>query len=223
MTKSSFAVAEIPVAAMTSTVPVKPLKPWFQTLDDVGPVLNWETFFGNRQPVELDIGSGRGLFLFNASTKNPGTNFVGLEIDFGEGRRAATRLMKKDLPNARVIGGDANRALTEIIEPASVAAAHVYFPDPWWKTRHHKRRIFNPAFLEMLQRVLVPGGFVHHWTDVADYFELVQSLMDPHPGFIRLPAPEEREADNDMDYQTSFERKKRQLGFPIYRALWQKR
>lgn len=208
---------------MPSSVPVKPLKPWFQTLDDVGPVLNWETFFGNNQPVELDIGSGRGLFLFNASLRNPGTNFVGLEIDFGEGRRAATRLMKRDLGNARVIGGDANRALTEVIEPGTVAAAHVYFPDPWWKTRHHKRRIFNPAFLEMLQRVLVPNGYVHHWTDVADYFEMVQSLMDPHPGFVRLPPPEERDAENDMDYQTSFERKKRQLGFPIYRALWQKR
>jgi tRNA (guanine-N7-)-methyltransferase len=68
-----------------------------------------------------------------------------------------------------------------------------------------------------------PGGFVHHWTDVADYFQMVRGLMDSHPEFVTCTPPEERDASNDMDYQTSFERKKRKLGFPIYRALWQRR
>ena len=94
---------------------------------------------------------------------------------------------------------------------------------PWWKTRHHKRRIFNPAFTELLARVVRPGGWVHHWTDVADYYAMVRGLMDPHPQFLICTPPAERDAANDMDYQTSFERKKRKLGFPIYRALWQRR
>ena len=94
---------------------------------------------------------------------------------------------------------------------------------PWWKTRHHKRRIFNPAFTELLARVVRPGGWVHHWTDVADYYAMVRGLMDPHPRFLICTPPAERDAANDMDYQTSFERKKRKLGFPIYRALWQRR
>ena len=86
------------------TAPIKPMKPWFQTVEDIGPQLDWTEFFGNDQPVELDIGCGRGLFLFNAAVTTPGTNFLGLEIDYREGRRTATRLMKRDLPNARVIG-----------------------------------------------------------------------------------------------------------------------
>ncbi len=206
-----------------SIVPITPLKPWFRTVEDVGPSLSWDEFFGNGNPVELDIGCGRGLFLFNAALTTPMTNFLGLEIDYREGRRTATRLMKKNLPNARVVGGDCRSLLAELIPPESVQAAHVYFPDPWWKKRHHKRRLFNEEFTFLLTRILRPGGFVHSWTDVADYYEMVTGLMDQHPAFTRCPAPEEREATSDMDYHTSFERKKRKLGLPIYRGLWQKR
>ena len=205
------------------TTPIKPLKPWFQTIEDVGSSLNWCEFFGNDKQVELDIGCGRGLFLFNAAMLTSQTNFLGLEIDYREGRRTATRLMKQDLPNARVIGGDCRTLLTKMVEPGSVHAAHVYFPDPWWKKRHHKRRLLNDEFVLMLARILQPEGLVHHWTDVADYFEMVQGLMDHCPQFIRCRTPAEREATTDMDYHTSFERKKRKLGLPIYRGLWQRR
>ncbi len=205
------------------TAPIKPIKPWFQTVPEIGPHLRWNEFFGNDLPVELDIGCGRGLFLFNAAVTTPDTNFVGLEIDYREGRRTATRLMKQNLPNARVIGGDGTSVLASMIEPGTVQAAHVYFPDPWWKKRHRKRRIFNFEFTHLLARILKPGGFVHHWTDVADYFEMVRGLMDGHADFEICPPAPERDADHDMDYHTSFERKKRKLGLPIYRALWRRR
>lgn len=205
------------------TAPIKPLKPWFQTVEDVGEHLDWTTFFGNTQPVELDIGCGRGLFLFNAAVTRPDINFLGLEIDYREGRRTATRLMKRNLPNARVIGGDGRIVLSQLITPHSVQAAHVYFPDPWWKKRHHKRRIFTDTFVDLLARILQPGGLVHSWTDVAEYFDVIRALLDHHPQFVPLEPPEEREATHDLDYQTSFERKKRKLGSPIYRGLWQRR
>ena len=205
------------------TASIKPMKPWFQTIEDVGSSLNWREFFGNDQPVELDIGCGRGLFLFNAALTTPHINFVGMEIDYREGRRTATRLMKQNLPNARVIGGDCRTLLSRLITTGSVQAAHVYFPDPWWKNRHRKRRLFNDEFVVMLARILQPQGLVHHWTDVADYFEMAQGLMDHHPDFARCPTPAEREAASEMDYHTSFERKKRKLGLPIYRGLWQRR
>ena len=205
------------------TAPIKPIKPWFQTVPEIGPHLRWNEFFGNDLPVELDIGCGRGLFLFNAAVTTPDTNFVGLEIDYREGRRTATRLMKQNLPNARVIGGDGTSVLASMIEPGTVQGAHVYFPDPWWKKRHRKRRIFNFEFTHLLARSQKPGGFVHHWTDVADYCEMVRGLMDGHADFEICPPPPERDADHDMDYHTSFERKKRKLGLPIYRALWRRR
>lgn len=207
---------------MTPPTAARSLQPWFQTLDELDPACDWNRLFPTPQPVEIDIGSGRGLFVLTAALRHPHTNFAGLEIDYTEGRRAAERLQKRNLPNARIVGGDAVRALAQMIPPGSVRAAHVYFPDPWWKTRHHKRRIFNQAFTELLARVVQPGGFVHHWTDVADYFQMARTFMDSSPLFSSAPPPQEREAEHDMDYQTSFERKKRRLGFPIYRALWQR-
>ncbi|MBL8816344.1 MAG: tRNA (guanosine(46)-N7)-methyltransferase TrmB [Planctomyces sp.] len=205
------------------TAPIKPIKPWFQTIEDIGPHIDWSTYFGQQAPVELDIGCGRGLFLFNAAVMNPQTNFLGIEIDYREGRRTATRLMKRDLPNGRVIGGDCRVILRDMITPHSVSAAHVYFPDPWWKKRHHKRRLFTDEFAALLSQILIPGGLLHSWTDVADYFDIVRSLMDHHPDFEVLAPPEERPAEHDLDYQTSFERKKRKLGCPIYRGLWKRR
>ena len=133
------------------------------------------------------------------------------------------RLLKREQPNARIIGGDCKVVLSQMIEPGSVSAAHVYFPDPWWKKRHHKRRLFTAEFVDLLARVLKSGGEVHSWSDVAEYFDIIQQLMQDHVLFETLAAPQEREPEHDMDYQTSFERKKRQLGLPIYRGRWRRK
>lgn len=205
------------------TAPIKPLKPYFQVVDDLGDSVDWKEFFGNDNPVELDIGCGRGLYIFNAAVANPQINYLGLEIDYREGRRTATRFMKREMANARVIGGDCNLLLSKMIARNSVSAAHVYFPDPWWKKRHHKRRLFTPEFCDLLADVVMPEGFVHSWTDVIEYFDIIEELMDGHASFVTKEAAAEREAEHDMDYQTSFERKKRKLGLPIYRGLWQRK
>jgi tRNA (guanine-N7-)-methyltransferase len=206
-----------------SPLPEPPdLKPYFLTLDDIDRGIDWPEFFGNDNPVELDIGCGRGLFTVNASQANPEINYLGIEIEYKEARRGAARLKKREIPNARVIGGDVREALTKWIHPESVDAARVYFPDPWSKRRHKCRRIFTDVFASQVRTVLKPGGLLHSWTDVEDYFEVISALMHHHPGFETLEAPEEQEPAHDMDYETSFERKRRQLGLPIYRGLWRK-
>lgn len=205
------------------TAPIKPLKPYFQVIDDVGSCLDWPAFFGNENPVELDIGCGRGLFTFNAASQNPDVNYLGLEIDYREGRRAAQRLLKREMPNARIIGGDCKVVLTRLIARHSVRAAHVYYPDPWWKKRHHKRRLFTAEFTDMLADVVEPSGHVHSWSDVAEYFDIIKDLMDSHPEFLACAPPAEHDPQHDLDYQTSFDRKKRKLGLPIYRGLWQRK
>ena len=205
------------------TAPIKPLKPYFQVIDDIGDHIDWPTFFGNDNPVELDIGCGRGLFTFSAAERNPDVNYLGLEIDYREGRRAATRLLKREMPNARIIGGDCNVVLTKLIDKHSVRAAHVYFPDPWWKKRHHKRRLFTAEFTDILADVVQHEGHVHSWSDVAEYFDIIRDLMDSNDKFETQPAPTEHDPEHDLDYQTSFERKKRKLGLPIYRGLWRRK
>ena len=199
------------------------LKPYFLTLDELPGPIDWRDFFGNANPVELDVGCGRGLYLFNASLQNPDTNYLGIEIDLREGRRGAQRLLKREAANARVLGGDARVAFDKFIASGSVSAVHVYFPDPWWKRKHKKRILFTDQFADEVAAVLQPGGMLHHWTDVKDYFEIVQALLDHHNQFETLPPPPERQAEFDMDYQTSFERKKRQAGSPIYRGQWQRK
>ena len=205
------------------TAPIKSLKPYFQVIDDVGDHIDWKEFFGNDNPVELDIGCGRGMFLFNAAVANPDVNYLGLEIDYREGRRGAARLQKREMRNARVIGGDCKIVLTKLIDPHSVRAAHVYYPDPWWKKRHHKRRLFTQEFTDILANVVEPDGHVHSWSDVVDLFDIIRDLMDGHDSFTIETPPPLNEPEHDLDYQTSFDRKKRKMGLPVYRGLWQRR
>lgn len=212
---------------MQKNPPRTNLKPYFLAIDDIyeeyDGKLDWPAFFGNDQPVEIDVGCGRGLFVVTAAEAHPERNFLGIEIDFREGRRGAARLQRRELSNARVIGGDTNIAFTKMIEPHSVAAIHVYFPDPWWKRKHRSRRVFNDRFVDLCSNLLVPGGFLHSWTDVEEYFGGISSLMDHHDDFETLPPPEQRDPEHDMDYQTSYERKKRKLGLPIHRGRWQRK
>jgi tRNA (guanine-N7-)-methyltransferase len=203
--------------------PTVDLRPWFLALHDLDGPIDWREFFGNEQPVEIDVGCGRGLFLVTAATAEPGTNFLGIELDYREGRRAAKRLWKRKQPNARVLGGDVREAFGRYVPEESVAAVHVYFPDPWWKRKHRRRRVVTDEFVSLMHRVLQPGGLVHSWTDVDEYFGVISGLMNGDPRFEPLPPPPERPPEHDMDFQTSFERKKRKAGCVIHRGRWRKR
>ncbi len=106
------------------------------------PPVRWPEIFGNDHPVELEIGSGKGLFLANAAQARPGHNFLGIEMAKKYAYKAAVRVAKLALGNVRVLPGDALLFMSKYAPPASLQAAHVYFPDPWWKARHKKRRVF---------------------------------------------------------------------------------
>jgi tRNA (guanine-N7-)-methyltransferase len=207
----------------TITNPPRDLFPYFQTLAELPDVLDWPAFFGNDRPVELDIGCGRGMFLFNACVANPETNYLGIELDYTEARRSARRLMKRAQPNARVIGGDAKEFLQHRVQPQSVAVAHVYFPDPWWKRRHKKRRLFTDEFADLLARVVQPGGEVHSWSDVDEYFAVIAALMNHHAAFEPLEPLSWHDPAHDLDYLTSFHRRRTQAGAVTYRGRWRKR
>ncbi len=203
--------------------PAVDLRPYFTALDEVQGVLEWSDVFGNSNPVELDIGCGRGKFLFDSTMNHPETNWLGLELDFTEGRHGAKRLAKRELPNGRIIGGDARQFLTNHVKPHSVDAARVYFPDPWWKRKHAKRRLFTDEFANLLAQVVKHDGFVHSWSDVGEYFEVISALMNHHPEFVPLEPPAEPAGADDNDFLTGYHRRGRRMGCTIHRGLWRRR
>jgi tRNA (guanine-N7-)-methyltransferase len=181
-------------------------------------LLDWRALFGNDHPVELEVGSGKGLFLVNAATAKPGHNFVGVELAKKYAKRAAERVARKNLTNVRVIPGDARLFLARSVPPESLRSVHVYFPDPWWKARHKKRRVFAEPLVADIERTLVPEGDLHVATDVEEYFGVILDLLAGHPRFRQAPPPQPKDPEHDLDYLTNFERKYRLEGRPIWRA-----
>jgi tRNA (guanine-N7-)-methyltransferase len=175
--------------------------------------LAWETVFGNSRPVELEVGSGKGLFLVNAGAAEPGHNFLGIELSKKYAGLAQERVAKQRLSNVKVLAGDARAFLARFVPPASLHTVHVYFPDPWWKKRHKKRRVFTESLVVDLERGLRPGGELRVATDVEEYFGVICDLVAAHPRFEEAPIPEEV-AQASL---TNFERKYRLEGRPIYR------
>lgn len=187
-------------------------------LDRLTPPIHGAPLFGRIAPLEVEVGTGKGLFLMSAAARDPDRDFLGIEVAAKYARFAAARLAKSGCPNARIIHGDGQKLFREYLPPRTAAAVHVYFPDPWWKKRHIKRRLLNDEFLRNVQRVLEPGGRFHFWTDVEDYFQAtltriaaVTQLSGPLP--VPAHAPE-----HDLDYRTHFERRVRLVDEVVYRA-----
>jgi tRNA (guanine-N7-)-methyltransferase len=131
------------------------------------------SLFGNEQPLEMEIGAGKGTFLAGESKNRPTVNFIGLERARRYWRLASDRLRRHQCLNVRLILADADYFLTEFIPQDCLTAVYVHFPDPWPKKRHHKRRLIQTPFLEEVERVLTPGGRFQVVTDHRDYYEQI--------------------------------------------------
>lgn len=200
----------------------KVLRTSYASLSGLSPDELQEKLFGRVAPLEFEIGSGKGLFISEAAERNPDRNFLGVEIAYRYALISATRLAKKDAQNGVMMNADAAKVLREIIPLNSLADAHIYFPDPWWKKAHRKRRIVRPDVVSMIEARLERGGRLHFWTDVKEYFDsgveiikLSTSLVGP----FNIP---ERPATDDMDFLTHFERRTRLGDKPVYRSYFVK-
>ncbi len=181
--------------------------------------LNWQTIFGNDRPVEIEVGFGKGGWLVAAAEQRQEVNFVGIEVMRGLQLYAATRLATRSLTNARVACTDAKWLLTNCVATHSVAAVHVYFPDPWWKARHKKRRVFTDDFAAAVERVLISDGKLHIATDVEEYFGVMTELVAARPAFREIGRRIDRETTDAP--MTNFERKAIEKGGSVWRAEYQ--
>jgi len=160
--------------------------------------------------------------LTNTAPTRPEHDFLGIEVEGKYAAHAAGKLVRAAVTNARMLHGDAQRFFAEWLPDNSVAAVHVYFPDPWWKKRHKKRRVMNERSVRHIERVLVQHGRLHFWTDVEEYFHTTLELVATQ---TRLTGPfdvPEVAPQHDLDYRTHFERRVRMAGEPVYRAEFEK-
>lgn len=179
---------------------------------------DWAAIFGRRAPVELELGFGKARFLLQSAQARPETDFVGVELSrkwFADGKR---RLLKGEAPpaNLRVLRAEALGFLVAKVPDASLAALHVYHPDPWPKRRHHRRRLMAPPFRAEVLRVLVTGGELRVTTDHADYAAVIARLFANTPGLAPLDWGEEALPG------THFEVKYRREGRAIHRFRWRR-
>jgi tRNA (guanine-N7-)-methyltransferase len=205
-----------------SRLSLEELAPYLLAVPATPAPLDWSTVFDNDHPVEIEVGFGKGLFLITAAQACPGVNYLGIEIAKKYQLFTATRLAKRGLRNTRLVQADARLFLRDRVPSESVQAIDAFFPDPWWKKRHLKRRLFTSEFVVQCARVLRPGGRLNVVTDVADYFTVIMELVAQVPALQPLPLPDPREPVHDLDYLTNFERKFRKEGRPISRGLWQR-
>ena len=177
--------------------------------------LDFAAVFGNRNPVVLEIGSGKGRFLISSATERPDANFVGIEKSLHYYRVIRERLEKRNLANARIMNHDAFPIMQKMIPDASVAEVHIYFPDPWPRPREQKRRIIRPEVLMEIGRILEPKGTGIYVTDHREYFEVaapvIAEFFDSEAGVPEGPP------------RTNYEAKYRAAGRPIYEVRFTKR
>jgi tRNA (guanine-N7-)-methyltransferase len=208
--------------ALRKLDPALDLTRHYREASELPSVFDSAALFEQVQPLEVEVGSGKGLFMATAARNGPDHNFLGIEIGRKYARFAAARLARQGSSNALMIGGDALALFRQWVPDACLAAVHVYFPDPWWKKRHKKRRVLNADFLRDVQRTLISGGRLHFWTDVEEYF---QSTVELIAATVQLSGPitvAETPADHDLDYRTHFERRTRMSELPVYRAEFER-
>src|SRR5947199_6333529 len=136
--------------------------------------INFGELFSNDHPVEIEIGIGKGTFITEQAKARPEVNFLGIEWARWFWRYASDRLRRNQCENARTVRAEAMYFLTEFVPTESISVLHIYFPDPWPKKRHHKRRLIQEKFMPLVQRILKSGGRLQIVTDHAEYFEQIE-------------------------------------------------
>ncbi len=189
-------------------------------IDPLRDRLDLPGIYGNRRPVELEIGTGKGTFLLERARQRPEVNFLGIEYAKAYGLYAADRFRRHSLKNARMICADAAAVIADALPPASIFRVHIYFPDPWPKRKHHRRRLIQPTFVQQVLRILQPGGQLLIKTDHRGYFSWMRGVLSDTPGLARTEFPQVVDSERPGKVGTNFERKYIREGRYFYRMAF---
>jgi tRNA (guanine-N7-)-methyltransferase len=183
-------------------------------LDTGSAPLDLAAAFGRDAPRILEIGFGDGECLAELAARHPDRDYLGIEVHEPGVGHLLLRLEKNATGNVRVIARDATEVLP-LIPPRALHGVHLFFPDPWPKKRHHKRRIVQPEFLEAVGRVVAPGGYLHMATDWEPYAEHMLAVGNAAPGWHNVSPDDGFVARPDTRPETKFERRGQRLGHAV--------
>ena len=184
-------------------------------------ILNLGQCFKNNAPVTLEIGFGNGESLLQQAKQHPEKNYLGIEVHRPGVGHLIKRALDTGLHNIRVINHDAVEVLQHQIADNSLDCVQLFFPDPWHKKRHHKRRIVQPAFVQMIRSKLKTGGLFHLATDWENYAEHMMAVMEQAQGFENTAGKGNYAVDTDRP-PTKFEHRGRKLGHGVWDLIYKK-
>jgi tRNA (guanine-N7-)-methyltransferase len=177
--------------------------------------------FGRHAPVVVEVGSGMGETTARIAAGNPATDYLAIEVHAPGVGSLLKQVEEAGLTNVRVVRHDAVEVLRDMVAPGSLAGIHVFFPDPWPKKRHHKRRLLQPDFAALAASRLAPGGVLHVATDWQEYADHVLAVLSATPGLENTadgfaPRPAARP-------ETKFEKRGIKLGHGVWDVIFKKR
>lgn len=183
---------------------------------------DFDALFGRRAPRTLEIGFGMGQSLLEMAAAAPEQDFIGVEVHTPGVGALLNGLMTQNLGNVRVYSCDALEVLRQCVADASLDRLLLFFPDPWHKSRHHKRRIVQPAFVELVRQKLKIGGVLHMATDWEAYAEHMLEVMNVAPGYRNLAVDGRWVARPPERPTTKFERRGERLGHGVWDLKFQR-
>ena len=183
-------------------------------------VIDLDRAFGRRAPRILEIGFGMGETTAQIAATHPENDYLGIEVHTPGVGGLLKRLGERTLTNVRVIQHDAVEVLTHMIAPSSFDAAHIFFPDPWPKKRHHKRRLIQPAFVALLAERMKPGAYLHVATDWENYAEQILTALSAETLLVNTArAYTRRPGDRPL---TKFETRGLKLGHRVWDIVFRR-
>ena len=174
-----------------------------------------QQIFGRRAPLVLEIGSGMGETTIEIARAHPATDFIAIEVHGPGVGSLLKQIAAEGLSNLRVVRHDAVEVLERMIPDGALAGIHLFFPDPWPKKRHHKRRLVQPAFAALAARKLAGGGYLHAATDWPDYAAQIEAVLSAEPLLERAPHKQQRP-------RTKFEQRGLGLGHSVSDLLFRR-
>jgi len=181
-----------------------------------------EQVFGRQAPLIVEIGFGNGDSLAAMAEANPQLNYLGIEVHRPGVGHLMMLLEQRGLSNVRIYHHDAIEILEQKIPDHSVAGVHLFFPDPWHKRRHHKRRIVRPSFLELLNKKLIQGGYFHAATDWHDYAKDMLATLSADAGLKNSSTTGDYCPRPDYRPLTKFENRGLRLGHGVWDLIFTK-